>query len=69
MSGTKQSSNSAILLHESSGRGDLALRFGSVHARQFYAIRHGPIQSIRVEQSSSMPGRDRSGGESIYYQQ
>ena len=45
----ERKAHAAVFLHESVGRGNLALRFGRVRLGQLHLIRHGQIFALRME--------------------
>lgn len=53
--GSDQPANATVLLHESTGRGDLAVRAGRLPARLVHAVRDGPFLAVRMEQPASVP--------------
>lgn len=58
-----------LFLYESTGCGDLAVRHGRLHPRQFHALCHGALLALRVEQPSPLQRRQRRGRESILHLQ
>lgn len=58
-------SAAALLLHESAGGRDLAVRARRLHARELQPLCDGALQPVRVEQSASVSSRERSGRESV----
>lgn len=63
--GTDQSTYPSLLIHESPGGGDLALRSGRLSPSQLYPIRDGPLLPLRVEQPPPVPGRVTHRGEPV----
>ena len=64
-SGTNQSADKTLQLHESTGSGNLDLRTGSLLAGQLHSVRHGSFLALRVEQPPSVPCRIGRSGESV----
>lgn len=54
---SNESTDAPLFVHESVGRGDLAVCFGSVHSGQFHLIRHGSFLALRMEQPSPVQRR------------
>ena len=48
-----------VLVHEPTGRGDLAVRHGRLHPGQFHAVRHGALLALRMEQPAPVQRRQR----------
>lgn len=65
LAGADQPSGAALLLHESIGDRDLALRPGGVRSGVGDDVRRGAVQSLRVEQSASVSRQLGSRRESI----
>lgn len=65
-SGADESADATLLLHESAGHRDLAVRPGRLYAGLVHTICYGALLAVRVEQSSPVPPGVWRRGESVF---
>lgn len=67
LAGANEPSGTTLLLHESTGDRNLAVRPGGVRSGIGNYVRRGAIQSLRVEQSASVSRRTGHCRESVLF--